>query len=293
MLRIGDFEVWRVEEISFDLWSTLLPDWRRERAASECPISLAPDFYDQEKDRFKVSIHSWLVKNDDVRILIDTCAGNDKSRPEHKLVNELDTPWLSRLAVTGVRPEDVDFVICTHLHVDHVGWNTRLVDGVWVPSFPNAKYVFSRLDFEAVDPAFGIAANGSTEHMIFSDSVLPILESGQAVIVNGGESVTDGVDLIAAPGHSPGHLAVSVRSKGQEAMFVGDVVHHPLQIYHPDWNSALCEDAVLARQTRRRLLDHCARHNSLFAPAHFSHPHCGEVRQEMSGFSFIPSKQLP
>ncbi len=292
MLRVGDFEVSRVHEIELELWSSLLPDWRRAKAQEdqEC---LTPNFYVPEKDLFRISIHSWLVKRDGLRILIDTCAGNHKRRPTFKLVNDLDTPWIARLGEAGVLPADVDFVICTHFHVDHVGWNTRLVDQRWVPTFPNARYVFPRLEREALDPAFGISKPGSSEHAIFLDSILPIIEAGQALFVEGDESIANGVDLVAVPGHSRGQIAVRVHSNGAEAMFVGDVVHHPLQIHHPEWNSALCEDPVVSRRTRLSILHHCARHGSLLAPAHFARPHCGTVRRNAAGFSFLPSEQIP
>ena len=255
-------------------------------------VCLAPDFYDAENDLFKVSIHSWLLRRGNVRILIDTCAGNHKCRPTFKLIHELNTPWIERLGQAGVRQEEVDFVVCTHFHVDHVGWNTRLLDGRWVPTFPNARYIFPRLEREALDPAFGVAKVGSSEHAIYRDSILPIIEAGQAVFVEGCESIADGVDLMPVPGHSKGQVAVRVRSCGAEAMFVGDVVHHPLQIYHPEWNSSLCEDPVIARETRLRVLRHCARNASLLAPAHFARPHCGTVRHDSSGFSFLPSEPM-
>ena len=292
MLRVGDFEISRVHEIELELWSTLLPDWRREMAKANSAC-LTPDFYVAESDRFRVSIHSWLVKTGELRILIDTCAGNHKSRPSFQLVNELDTPWMARLGEAGARPEEIDFVICTHFHVDHVGWNTRRVEQQWVPTFPNARYVFPRLEREALDPAFGVAKQGSSEHAIFLDSILPVIEAGQAMFVEGDESIATGVDLVAVPGHSKGQIAVRVRSNGAEAMFVGDVVHHPLQVHHPEWNSALCEDPVVARRTRLSVLHHCAQHGSLMAPAHFARPHCGTVRRDASGFSFLPSEQIP
>jgi len=292
MLRVGAFEIMRIEELELELKSSLLPDWREEMA-SQGHAWLTPDFYVPHSDRFKLSIHSWLVKTDRHRVLIDTCAGNDKQRPTFKLVNELSTSWLARLSEAGVSADEVDYVICTHFHVDHVGWNTRLVGDRWVPTFPNAKYLFPRLEREALDPAFGMAEPGSAEHTIFVDSIQPVIEHGQALFVEGSESVIDGIDLVATPGHSPGHMAVRVRSNGDEAMFVGDVFHHPLQINYPDWNSALCADPVMARETRRRVLEHCVAHQSLLAPAHFGRPHCGVVRREERGFSFVPSEQLP
>ena len=292
MLRIGDFELYRIEELDLELWSTLLPDWRKEMAADHQPW-LAPSFYVPEKDRFKVSIHSWLVKTAQHNILIDTCSGNNKHRPTFRLLDNLNTPWLDRLQDAGVSPADVDFVICTHFHVDHVGWNTQRVGDRWMPTFPNATYVLSRIEREARDPAFGVAAEGSPDHMIFVDSILPVIEAGQAMMVEGDEAIVEGVDLVPAPGHSPGQMAVRIRSGDEEAMFVGDVLHHPLQIYHPDWRTNVDEDPDAARRTRLRILSHCVEHGSLLAPAHFARPHCGHVLPSAAGFTFIPVEHLP
>lgn len=293
MLRIGAFEISRIEEIELDLWSSLLPDWRQDMTPEIDVASLNANFYVPTSDRFRVSIHSWLVSGYGNRILIDTCAGNNKSRPTYNLVNELCTPWIARLGDAGAAPDDIDFVICTHLHVDHVGWNTRLEGTQWIPTFPNAKYIFPRVECEALDPSFGISKPGSPEHQIFLDSIQPVIQRGQAQLVDGNEAIAEGVDLVSTPGHSPGHVTVRVRSNGEEAMFVGDVLHHPLQVSHPDWNSSLCMDPAMARSTRHRMLSHCAQHGSLLAPAHFGRPYCGRVRQERSAFSFIPSEQIP
>lgn len=292
MLFVGNMVVARIEELNLELWSTLLPNWHRDMADQHRGW-LVPNFYVPEKDMFKVSIHSWLVKTPRHRILIDTCAGNQKNRPTFKLLNELDTPWLDRLKGAGVSPEEVDFVICTHIHVDHVGWNTRQVGGRWVPTFPNATYVLSRLEREARDPAYGVAKQGSPDHMIFLDSILPVIEAGQAMMVEGDEALAEGVDLVPARGHAPGQMAVRMRSLGEEAMFVGDVMHHPLQIYYPSWNTNLCEDPDLAQRTRVRILEHCAQHDSLLAPAHFASPHCGHVIRRERGFAFVPSERQP
>jgi glyoxylase-like metal-dependent hydrolase (beta-lactamase superfamily II) len=292
MLSVGDSQVVRIEELNLELWTTLLPDWRKEMADQHREW-LAPRFYTPDRDMFKVSIHSWLVKTPRHQILIDTCSGNHKLRPTFKLLNQLDTPWLDRLQGAGVSPEDVDYVICTHFHVDHVGWNTRRVGNRWVPTFPNATYVLSRVEREVRDPQFGVAKQGSPDHMIFLDSILPVIEAGQARMVEGDEALAEGVDLVPAPGHAPGQMAVRVRSRGEEAMFVGDVMHHPLQIHHPQWNTNLCEDPDMARRTRVRILEHCVEHASLLAPAHFASPHCGQVIRAGSGFAFQPSERVP
>lgn len=287
MLTVGAVEVSRVAELELELPGTLLPDWRSE-LANEHLDWLLPRFYVPNRDRFPVSIHSWLLRSGTKTILIDTCAGNGKTRPTYRRLERLDTPYLDRLASAGVRPEDVDFVICTHLHVDHVGWNTTYVEGQWRPTFPNAQYILSRLDCEARDPAHGHAREGTPEHAIYADSVLPVMEAGQARIVDGDEEVDEYIDLVPARGHSPGQMAVRVQSRGCEALFVGDVMHHPLQIRFPEWNSRLCEDGENARKTRRRILEHCAAHGSLLLPAHFAAPHYGRVCRSGNSYAFVP-----
>lgn len=259
------------------LWTSLLPDWSGQAAAGE-PAWLVPQFYDPAADRFPVSIHSWLLRTPRHTILIDTCAGNAKPRPTFRLLDQLETPYLQNLAQAGVTPAEVDYVICTHLHVDHVGWNTRLEGGRWVPTFPKAQYLLPRLDCESAD----------RRGALYRDSILPVIESGQARFVEGDERLMDEMQLVPARGHSPGQMAVQVRSLGDEAMFTGDVVHHPLQIRHPEWNSNLCEDADMARRTRRRILEHCAQNGSRIFPAHFANPHYGRVSLATGQFDFVP-----
>lgn len=280
---IGKSQVTRIEELKLELPSALLPDWRKERL-HEYRKWLVPDFYDPERDLLKVSIHSWLVRTPRLNILIDTCAGNQKNRPRFALLNDLKTPWLDRLMAAGMSPEDIDFVICTHFHVDHVGWNTRLVDDRWVPTFPKATYIFPGLEREL---------RNAGNDMVFRDSIDPVIEASQAMLVEGHEVIAEGIDLVPTPGHTVGQVAVRMRSQGKEALFVGDVLHHPLQVYHPEWNSNLCEQPDSARRTRLRILEHCANNGSLLVPAHFAGPYCGYVLREGTGFSFVPSEDQP
>lgn len=287
MGRIGDIEVLRIEELALLEPPSLFAEWRKEMA-SDYAAWLGPDFYLPETDQFQVSIHSWLLKTPQHNILIDTCGGNAKERPASARFHQLDTPYLARLEAAGLAPEDVDFVICTHFHVDHVGWNTRLVDGHWLPTFPNATYILSRIECESRDPRRNPAAPLTPGNQIFLDSVLPVIESGQARLVEGDENIVDGINLIPTRGHSPGQMAVRVQSAGEEGLFIGDVMHHPLQIYKPEWNSRFCENPDEARRTRLKVLHHCADHNSLMLPAHFGHPHAGKVIRRGELFSFLP-----
>ncbi len=254
MFKIGDVEVHRIEEVMITEPMSLLPDFTAEGLAENIGW-LAPNYYDAATQLFPTSVHSWLLKMPQHTILIDTCGGNDKPRPMSPRFNMLDTPYLDRLKAAGVTPEDVDYVILTHLHVDHVGWNTRLKDGNWVPTFPNAKYVMSRVERDAQDPARGAAGKPEGLTLPFIDSVQPILDVGMAMLVEGNEKLFDGVELVQIPGHTllvqiPGHtlgmIAVKVRSRGEEALFAGDVAHQPIQIAFPDWSTKYCADPKLA-----------------------------------------------
>jgi glyoxylase-like metal-dependent hydrolase (beta-lactamase superfamily II) len=283
VIRVGDVEVSRIEELVLRMPVALLPEWDKA-AALEQQAWLVPDFYLPERDRIMISIHSWLLKTRRHVILIDTCGGNAKPRPTFKALDRIDTPYLHRLAEAGVTPVDVNYVVCTHLHVDHVGWNTHLVDGRWVPTFPNAVYILPRREIEQ----FSGVAESSPEHQIHLDSIQPILDAGQARIVEGDENLDEGIDLMPTPGHSPGHTAVRLRSRGEEALFAGDVLHHPIQIYQPRWNSRSCFDAEGARRTRLQILEHCARTGSLVLPTHFASPHYGRVVPREGGYAFVP-----
>jgi len=286
MPQVGEVEIVRVEEAMLREPSIIFAEWRKEMA--EQYGWLAPEYYIPDEDIFRVSIHSWLLRTPRHVVVIDTCGGNDKDRPVSPRFHHLHTPYLDRLKLAGVSPADVDYVICTHFHVDHVGWNTRLVDGRWVPTFPKATYVLSRIECEARDARITKPETPSPANLIFNDSVLPVLEAGQARLVEGDEKIVDGVELVATRGHSPGHMAVRVSSRGEEALFIGDVMHHPLQVYNPAWNSRFCEDPEAARRTRRGVLEHCADTGSLMLPAHFAAPHCGHVKRREAGFSFVP-----
>ncbi len=291
-IRIGAWEISRVEEVLLPEASSLFSEWLPEMAAEHAGW-MGRSFYDEEADAFVSSIHSWVLRRPGTTIVIDTCGGNDKPRPASPRFDHLRQPYLERLLAVGVRPEDVDLVINTHLHVDHVGWNTRLVDGAWVPTFPRARYLFPRLEVEVRDPARGAAGRPPATHLPFLDSVAPILEAGRAALLEGTEVVADGVRLLPVPGHAPGQMAVSVRSGGEEALFTADVMHQPVQVHRSAWNSRYCEDGETARATRRAVLEHAADHRSFLLPAHFGAPHHGLVTRTDDGFRFVPSSATP
>jgi len=253
---------------------------------------LVPHHYSAEDDRLITSIHSWLIRTSRHTILLDSCAGNHKDRPGFARFHQLDTPFLQRLRAAGVQPEEVDIVLCTHLHADHVGWNTRLVDGCWVPTFPNARYLFSRVENEIGDPRRNRAAEADLlRRNAYRDSVLPVIEAGQAVLVDGDHAIDDCLTIVPAPGHTPGHVALWLENAAGRAMFCGDAIHHALQMHAPHWNSGFCELPDVARTTRRRILEQCVEQRAPLFPGHFGAPHVARV--VAAGGAFAPQFVAP
>ena len=225
------------------------------------------------------SFHSYVVRTRHHTILVDSCIGNDKNRNGAAGFHMLDTPWLTNLAATGVAPESVDFVMCTHMHADHIGWNTRLANGRWVPTFPNARYLFARREFEHRRSAWEL--DPGSQHNAYADSVLPVIDAGQAVIVESDHEIDGIVTLEAAPGHTPGNVVIHLRDGGGAgAMLSGDVIHHPLQVKYPEWSSGFCEDPVQSAICRREFVERHAELGTLVLPAHFAAPTAGHIRRD-------------
>lgn len=284
--RIGETTVTRVYEQMGPGFpaARMLPGWD-PAVLEEHGHWLSPNYYEAASGKFISSIHSWVIRTKHHTILVDTCCGNGKDRPGFERFHMLDTPYLDRLRAAGVAPEEVDFVMCTHLHVDHVGWNTRLLDGRWVPTFPNARYVFSRVEADHWDPAKNTALTPA-QAAIFQDSVLPVIAAGQAMVIGMTDQIGDGLLVEPAPGHAPGHVVLRLLSGGDEGIFIGDVMHHPIQVYRPEWSSAFCTDPVQAEASRRRVLEQCCETGALVFPAHFGAPHVGRVRRAGTGYRF-------
>ncbi|MDX2142248.1 MAG: MBL fold metallo-hydrolase [Rhodospirillaceae bacterium] len=236
---------------------------------------LTPYFYDSGAKAIILSMHSYLVRIGGKTILIDTCVGNHKSRPPTLASWHLrEGPWLDNLAQAGVQPEQIDYVMCTHLHADHVGWNTRLENGRWVPTFPRARYVFHRKEIETVQAR--LAQDGYTSPS-YIDSVLPVLETKQADLVDTDHDFLPGVHVCQTPGHSPGHYCVELTSNKRRAVMSGDLIHNAVQIARPDWITTFCGDKQAAVQQRERFVDkHADQDITLFA-AHFGGPTAGRI----------------
>jgi glyoxylase-like metal-dependent hydrolase (beta-lactamase superfamily II) len=259
----------------------LFPDWN-PIVRFQLPQLFGPTSYDSADNKLIFSIHCWIIQTASHTILIDTCTGNHKSRPSLPRAHGLETTFLDRLA-TYVALDDVDFVLCTHLHAHHCGWNTRLVEERWQPTFPNAKYVFSKVEHDHLAGPLGRTGllNG-----IYEDSVLPIIESGQALLFEGGVSIVDDLSIHPAPGHSPGQVTVNLRSEGEEAVFCGDVMHQPIQIYRPNWNSRFCQAPEAARSSRRALLEYAADRKATVFTGHFPLSAAGRVGRDADVFTW-------
>ena len=255
---------------------------------------LVPHHYAPAEDRLITSIHSWLIRTPQHTILLDSCAGNHKERPDFLRFHRLDTPYLERLRAAGVEPDEIDIVLCTHLHADHVGWNTRLRDGQWVPTFPNARYLFSKIENDVGDPRRNPAADADPQRgRAYRDSVLPVIEAGQAVLVEGDHALDDHMTIYPSPGHTHGHVSLRLENRAGRAVFCGDVIHHALQVYVPHWNSKFCELPEIARVTRHVLLEQCVEDRSLLFAGHFGVPHVARIARAESGFApeFVPGRE--
>lgn len=241
---------------------------------------------DAESSLMTFSVHSYVIEVDGQTILIDTCDGNHKDRIV-PAVHQLDTDYLGNLARAGFAPGDIDLVMCTHLHFDHVGWNTRLENGKWVPTFANARYLFGRRDYDYfLDQPPGEEAH----HASFADSIVPVMEAGQGIIVDENHvahrEIGDGVWLEPAFGHSPGCCTIHGRADAGEAIFWGDVIHHPVQLIRPDLAFAFDADPAAASITRQRVMRRAAEEQLLCFPAHFRGTSAGHVLTDGDAYRY-------
>ena len=240
---------------------------------------LIPHFATDE-GRLKMSIHSLVVETPTRRIVVDTGLGNDKQGRNVPTWNNRQGPFLEIMRQAGFAPDSIDTVLCTHLHVDHVGWNTRLVDGKWVPTFANARYIFGRTEYEH----WRDHGEEPDKVAVFNDSVKPVVDAGKADLVASDARLSDEITLIPTPGHSPGHMSIHIRSDGEEALLTGDVAHHPCQMAHLDWSSTADSDPVQSAVTRRELFGRFADTATLVIGGHFN---AGHIRRDGDAFIFI------
>jgi glyoxylase-like metal-dependent hydrolase (beta-lactamase superfamily II) len=241
-------------------------------------------FWIEAIDRLVIGVHPWVLRLGDRVILVDAGIGNLKPRrtPRANMLNTVVPDWL---AAAGATPDSVTDVLTTHLHNDHTGWNTRLDGGAWVPTFPKATYHMPQVDYDW----FGEQHRaGRAKDNAFADSVMPVVDAGLAHFVAPGDRVA-GLEVTATPGHTPGHVNYWLESAGRTAVFSGDVMHHPVQIYRPEWNTVVDVQPDLARPTRAAFLAEAAERDALFMPCHFGPPHCGFVRRDGAGYRYEPA----
>jgi glyoxylase-like metal-dependent hydrolase (beta-lactamase superfamily II) len=255
---------------------TTRDDWARHRTWME------PRALDPASGNIVLTIQAFLVRTRHHTILIDTCVGDHKTRPLRPFwhMQKLNT-FLPRLAAAGVVPEDVDYVMCTHLHWDHVGWNTQLRDGRWVPTFPNAKYIFAQLEWDSFEE---LHRKDPQPHLV--DSILPVMEARQAQLVSSDFALDDEVWLEPTPGHTPGHVCIHLASQGAQAVITGDCIHSPVQCVEPGWIMRADFDPALARATRRSFLERYCDSSVMVCATHFPEPSIGRIIQRGEAFWF-------
>lgn len=243
---------------------------------------MKPRALDPDTGNIVLTIQSFLLRTAHHTILVDTCVGDHKSRPQrpHWDMLKLNT-FLPRLAEAGVAPQQIDYVMCTHLHGDHVGWNTQLRDGRWVPTFPNARYIFARREWEAYE-----ALHRTTPQVHWADSVLPVMEAGQADLVSNDYALDDQVWLEPTPGHTPDHVSVRLASQGANAVITGDLIHSPVQCLEPGWIMRADADPQQARVTRRAFLERYCDSDTLVCATHFPMPSLGHIVPRDQAFWF-------
>jgi glyoxylase-like metal-dependent hydrolase (beta-lactamase superfamily II) len=285
--RIGDALVTRIPELLLHDFKTtdLIPDWQ-PGIADRYDSWMVPDCLDEAHAHVVVSTHGWLVRTPRHTVIVDTAVGNGKSRAMAAF-DHLEEPWLERLAAAGVRPEAVDCVLLTHLHSDHVGWNTRWTDGRWVPTFPNARYILPQGERDRLEALMQAQGPDTPKTAFYADSVLPVIEAGQAFFVgpDGGEPV-EGFAFHPTPGHSAGHMSISLASGGAYGFFSGDVMHHPIQVYCPEWSSVFSEAPERGRASREWALNHMADTGALVFSSHFPGSSAGRVSRTADGFGW-------
>lgn len=299
--QLGDVEIIKVVEWQGEVAPArfIIPDSPPELWADNAGL-LVPDHWHPDTDAYHAAVQTWVVRSEGRTILIDTGIGNDRDRPQIPLFDHLATDFLGSLAAAGVRPPDVDVVINTHIHYDHVGWNTELRDGAWRPAFPNATYLIPAVDQAYFDPRnAGRRPAPRSDHerrrqegslIVYADSVAPVLD--RAVLWEDAYRVDGNLTLEAAPGHTPGSAIVRLASGSDRAAFVGDLLHSPVQILRPEYSSCFCEDPAQAAATRRRVLERAADTGELVLPAHFAGPGAAEIRRDGEHLSVTFPQEL-
>ncbi|MBR0828853.1 MBL fold metallo-hydrolase [Bradyrhizobium manausense] len=278
---VGDLTIQRVieQETTFLPALELLPGLTPEVLAENRAWMREAKALD-DQDTLILCFQSYVIRTPHHTILVDSCIGNDKPRPNRAKWNmKTDDTYLGGLAAAGIAVEDIDFVMCTHLHVDHVGWNTRLENGRWVPTFPKARYVFAKTEFD-----YWTEQNAKAPVPPFVDSVLPVVEARRHEVVTNDHEIGDHVRILPTPGHTPGHVAFTFGRGKDDAVFSGDLMHSPIQTLYPEMSMKFDVDQALAAKTRRSFLERYCDTDTLCCTAHFPSPSAGKIKRRGNGF---------
>jgi glyoxylase-like metal-dependent hydrolase (beta-lactamase superfamily II) len=250
-------------------------------AVRELP-GLVPDFADADGN-ITLRVQALVVDQPGRRVLVDPCVGNGKRRAL-PFWHEQSWPFMERLAAAGFDAASIDLVVHTHLHADHVGWDTHLVDGSWIPTFTGARHLYTSAELEHC------RTNAMPGEDVYGDSVGPIVDAGLADIVDPNTDLGNGLRLEATPGHTPGHVSLWIESSGDTALITGDFVHHPAQLARPGWAEVGDDDAAVAETTRRRMFSHAAEHEVLLIGTHFPTRPAGRIVADGEAWKFLPGR---
>ncbi len=287
--KIGDVTVTKIveSELSHGLEFLIAP------ATPEAVLPLKwlqPHFITPE-GALIMSFHALIIETPTRRIMVDTCVGNDKPRPVVPFFDRMRLPFLDMMTLAGFPPESIDTVVCTHLHIDHVGWNTMLVDGKWVPTFTKARYLMGRTEFEhwkhEAEHCEPGDSHGELNRLVFGDSIQPVFDAGLVDLVASDHRICDEVRLIPTPGHTPGHVSIHIASKGEAAMITGDMAHHPCQLAHPDWAASFDSDQAQSTRTREEVFAARADDGLLVIGTHWAGATAGRIIRDGAAYRLV------
>lgn len=285
-LELGDIRIRRIveQEAPFFPVHDFFPTFTKDMLA-ENSHWLQPRFVDNT-GKLVLCIQSYVVETKHHKILVDTCVGNHKPRPARPFWDMMASDRYEKsLAAAGLTVNDIDFVMCTHLHVDHVGWNTRLENGRWVPTFPNARYIFSDRELEFWTERH---RQNPEAAVWMTDSVLPVVAAGRVDIVKSDYAFNDHVQLVPAPGHTIDQYCVLAGKGGHDALITGDMVHSPIQVRYPEIGMMSDYDSKIAGETRNRLFSRFCDSSTLICTGHFPSPSSGRITRAKEGhFTFV------
>ena len=279
-IHAGDTRIDRIVEFegpfmpAADMLKGLTPELLEENRHWLEPDALA------EGDVLRLAMQTFVVRTPHHTVLIDTCIGNHKDVSRIPAWNDkTDTRYMDGLAALGLGVDAIDYVMCTHLHVDHVGWNTTKRDGRWVPTFPNARYVFAQTEYD-----YWQQENAKSANPVFNESVLPIVEAGRAELVGMDHGIGDHFRLLPTPGHTPGHVSIAIGAGGDDAVVSGDIMHSPLQTRYPEISASFDNDPALSAVSRRSFLERFAETPTICCMTHFPSPSMGRIKRWGEGF---------